>query len=409
MALQPLLDALAHLQVGIIVPGLGRIGSLAFADDVTLLLPLGPEGLQQSSQVLHALSLYESASGARLNRAKSGYFVVSKGPTRTDPLLQALQALQAWGLRPLTPANGELPHLGHPLQLGTPGTPCPISFADRLAAIGTRIELMETSDTDLLLRVRLCNSLLTPMLWHHTAVGGLPLNAGKLTRLAQTPSAPCPVNWHVGQDTPTASWAVAWKELHAVPLPSNAITSCYLWMHRRAWLARTGATVAPCPLCDTTESETQEHAYVTCPSIKNVWHTALPLLRALGVGDILSHNALDTVLGWQQVREHRHRLILWRTAIVHWIASVRSPALSRRITTSSFSLALPSHSSIASSITTLVAEGIQSDWTRIRQRPTLTPGQASRLFDDRWATSSSFVRRVTDSDTAITFTIPSTL
>ncbi|CAD6925971.1 unnamed protein product [Tilletia controversa] len=247
--------------------------------------------------------------------------------------------------------------------------------------------------------------------WHLLLINGAPLHgiSCRKTRLAQTPSAPCPVNWHVGQDTPTASWAVAWKELHAVPLPSNAITSCYLWMHRRAWLARTGATVAPCPLCDTTESETQEHAYVTCPSIKNVWHTALPLLRALGVGDILSHNALDTVLGWQQVREHRHRLILWRTAIVHWIASVRSPALSRRITTSSFSLALPSHSSIASSITTLVAEGIQSDWTRIRQRPTLTPGQASRLFDDRWATSSSFVRRVTDSDTAITFTIPSTL
>ncbi|KAE8187288.1 hypothetical protein CF335_g7216, partial [Tilletia laevis] len=184
MALQPLLDALAHLQVGIVVPGLGRMGSLAFADDVTLLLPLGPEGLQQWSQVLHALSLYESASGARLNRAKSGYFVVSKDPTRTDPLLQALQA---WGLRPLTPANGELLHLGHPLQLGTPGTPCPISFADRLAAIGTRIKLMETSDTDLLLRVRLCYSLLTPMLWHHTAVGGLPLNAGKLVRQTLRP------------------------------------------------------------------------------------------------------------------------------------------------------------------------------------------------------------------------------
>ncbi|CAD6931540.1 unnamed protein product [Tilletia controversa] len=247
--------------------------------------------------------------------------------------------------------------------------------------------------------------------WHLIQINGSPLQGTscRKIRLAQTPSTPYPVNWHVRQDTLPESWAVAWKELHAVPLPSSAITSCYLWMHRRAWLARSGATVAPCPLCDTTKAEAQEHAYVTCPSILDVWLAVIPLLRALGIGDSLSHNALDTVLGWQQVREHRHRLILWRTAIVHWIASIRSPALSRQSTTLSFSLALPSQSVIASSITTLVAEGIQSDWARIRRRPTLTPGPASRLFDERWVSSSSFVRRVTDSDTSITFIIPPSL
>ncbi|KAE8218135.1 hypothetical protein CF319_g7929 [Tilletia indica] len=689
IALQPFLDFLAHLQVGLHIPGLGLLTSLAFADDVTLVLPLGIEGLHQWHLVLHALHVYESAAGARLNRSKCGFFTVTRDPDalRDDPLLTALRASE---LTDLQPENGEVSHLGHPVQLGAPGSPCPVTFAARIAAISNRIDLMATSGTDLLLRVRLCNSLLTPMLWHHSSVGGLPANAGLLVRqalrrflfkgerswidhgvichprhlgglglidpdsmftaqsisflahhvvredcyglwlrdglawtlhheygcspaiflapgtvahkliiktarskgfwgrlihalgsvavslqadwpklptvsllelpwsgihfpaatlmavpgtdttitagkirqiqnrgwltwadilwrtsavtsrqpmqlswplgppgpqdttahhvprpthakdckgpqlgllfgplwaalphplqssllraqllpfaaptvdararpliqdplarhfpwtsicidnvplaaitvrqvrLARFPSPVC-VDWKDGVATSASDWEQAFTELHRVPLPSAAISHCYMWMNRRSWLARTTDAVAPCPLCLDDTPENQAHAYVSCPAIQNVWHLARPILLALGIPDLLAMDPRSVALGWPEVKTHRHRLILWRTAIIHHITLVRGAGLRR------FRLGEPFHITFApppvlfSQVVALVAEGIHTSWDTLRRRPTLTAGQASKAFDKRWVDGSSLVRRRPDSDDRLIFSPP---
>ncbi|KAE8230346.1 hypothetical protein CF326_g4656 [Tilletia indica] len=177
IALQPLLDLLDSYSIGITVPGLGRVSTLAFADDVVILLPGNASGLVQWHTVQTALAAYESASGARLNWNKSGFVEVtslSHNPGESAPLRTAL--LQA-GLHALETPNRELIHLGHPIHLDGPGGPCSVAFNDRLEAMGTRIDSMHTAGSDLITRVRLSNAILTPKLWHHTSVGGLPTTA----------------------------------------------------------------------------------------------------------------------------------------------------------------------------------------------------------------------------------------
>ncbi|KAE8182061.1 hypothetical protein CF336_g8682, partial [Tilletia laevis] len=177
LALQPFLDLLDTFQVGIDVPGLGRLASLAFADDVSLLLPGTPEGLTQWPSVLHAIAAYETASGARLNRAKCGFIQVthpSHDPQHSAPLRAAL--IQA-GFNPLPTQHGEIVHLGHPIHTRGAGSPCIIGFNDRIDAIGARIPLIRKFGSDLITRIRLSNSILTPKLWHATAIGGLPITA----------------------------------------------------------------------------------------------------------------------------------------------------------------------------------------------------------------------------------------
>ncbi|KAE8240454.1 hypothetical protein A4X06_0g7767, partial [Tilletia controversa] len=179
LALQPFLDLLDTFQVGVDVPGLGRIASLAFADDVSLLLPGTPEGVTQWPSVLHAIAAYETASGARLNRAKCGFIEVthpSHNLEHSAPLRAAL--LQA-GFNPLPTQHGEIVHLGHPIHTRGAGSPCIIGYNDRIDAIGARIPLIRKFGSDLITRVRLSNSILTPKLWHATTVGGLPTTTAR--------------------------------------------------------------------------------------------------------------------------------------------------------------------------------------------------------------------------------------
>ncbi|CAD6896202.1 unnamed protein product [Tilletia controversa] len=60
----------------------------------------------------------------------------------------------------------------------------------------------------------------------------------RATRLAQSPSAVIIPDWHSDPPVPPSAWTTVWKELHDVPLPSTAISDCYLFLQRRAWLAK---------------------------------------------------------------------------------------------------------------------------------------------------------------------------
>ncbi|KAE8224239.1 hypothetical protein CF319_g2839 [Tilletia indica] len=187
LALQPLLDLLTQLEVGIIVPGLGLVSSLAFADDVAILLPGTPEGISHWTRTHSALRAYESASGARLNWDKSGFIEVVSPAHNPHDSASLRAGLISAGLRPVPTPNMELTHLGHPLHVSGPGSPCPISYNERIEAMGTRIRQIQTTNTDIITRTRLCNSLLTPKIWHQTSVGGLPPNARRSISLALCP------------------------------------------------------------------------------------------------------------------------------------------------------------------------------------------------------------------------------
>ncbi|CAD6912437.1 unnamed protein product [Tilletia caries] len=92
------------------------------------------------------------------------------------PLRAAL--LQA-GFNPLPTQHGEIVHLGHPIHTRGAGSPCIIGYNDRIDAIGARIPLIRKFGSDLITRVRLSNSILTPKLWHATTVGGLPTTTAR--------------------------------------------------------------------------------------------------------------------------------------------------------------------------------------------------------------------------------------
>ncbi|KAE8227762.1 hypothetical protein CF326_g7330, partial [Tilletia indica] len=178
LSLQPLQDLLASFGVGIHIDGLGLVTSLAFADDLAVLLPGNAIGAAQWPLVMSALQAYEAASGARLNRTKSGFLEISTDMGVGSAPLRA--AMAADGFTSLPTSNNELIHLGHPIHVAGPAGPCRLAFDARIEAMGTRINQLQKTNTDLIIRVRLCNSLITPKLWHHTSVGGLPPTARSL-------------------------------------------------------------------------------------------------------------------------------------------------------------------------------------------------------------------------------------
>ncbi|KAE8190024.1 hypothetical protein CF335_g6469 [Tilletia laevis] len=180
VSLQPLLDLLTDLNIGITVPGLGRTTYLAFADDVAILMPGGNQGITQWPKILEAIRIYETASGARLNRNKSGFVEISHPTHSSVENVSPRSAMLHAGFQELETYQDELTHLGHPVNTDPQGLPCPFAYGDRLHAVGTRIKNLEQANTDLILRTRLCNSVITPMLWHHSSTGGLPINSRSL-------------------------------------------------------------------------------------------------------------------------------------------------------------------------------------------------------------------------------------
>ncbi|KAE8242368.1 hypothetical protein A4X06_0g6965 [Tilletia controversa] len=134
LTLQPFLDLLRAWGVGITVPGLGFLTSLAFADDVLIFIDASRHGFQQWHALQSALTLYERASNAQINTTKSSFWLVG---SPTDPIAASALAatIASYGF-----ANQNhrafLTHLGHPITLW-PRPPTDALVA-RLAAIRTR-------------------------------------------------------------------------------------------------------------------------------------------------------------------------------------------------------------------------------------------------------------------------------
>ncbi|KAE8263053.1 hypothetical protein A4X09_0g7330 [Tilletia walkeri] len=96
LTLQPFLDLLRAWGVGIPVPGLGFLTSLAFADDVLTFLSASAHGLHQWQMLLTALTLYQRTSNAEVNVAKSSFWLVgTPSPADMPATLELVAALSA--------------------------------------------------------------------------------------------------------------------------------------------------------------------------------------------------------------------------------------------------------------------------------------------------------------------------
>ncbi|CAD6887411.1 unnamed protein product [Tilletia laevis] len=109
--------------------------------------------------------------------------------------------------------------------------------------------------------------------------------------------------------------------------------------------------------------------------------------------DTVPLGPISIALGWQTVKAHRHRLILWRTAVIHYIATLRRPALARHREGGLLHLSIPSATTTASRVADLVAQGILESWRRIQNRPDTAKTPNGPAFDALWA--SPFVHRST--------------
>ncbi|KAE8187084.1 hypothetical protein CF328_g7024, partial [Tilletia controversa] len=134
LTLQPFLDLLRAWGVGITVPGLGFLTSLAFADDVLIFIDASSRGFQQWHALQSALTLYERASNAQINTTKSSFWLVGS-PTDATAASALAATIASYGF-----ANQNhrafLTHLGHPITLWP--RPPTNALVARLAAIRTR-------------------------------------------------------------------------------------------------------------------------------------------------------------------------------------------------------------------------------------------------------------------------------
>ncbi|KAE8222233.1 hypothetical protein CF326_g8414, partial [Tilletia indica] len=178
LSLQPFLDLLRAWGVGILVPGLGFLTSLAFADDVLIFLSASSLGLQQWRALRAALAIYQRVSNAEVNVGKSSFWLVgTPSPADMPATLHLLATLAASGLR----SASDLPflvHLGHPISL-SPDPPLP-ALVERFAAIRARALCFPTIGVSLLARVQKAKQFLTSRLWHSISLGALPVNFADL-------------------------------------------------------------------------------------------------------------------------------------------------------------------------------------------------------------------------------------
>ncbi|KAE8230950.1 hypothetical protein CF326_g4044 [Tilletia indica] len=187
VSLQPLFDHLAAFNIGVPIPLLGTLTSLAFADDSLLFLTASSLGLAQVPTLLQCLYLYSQASGAELNLNKSTFWIHGiPDPAESTSITAICDALSAYGLSP-APPGGPRTHLGHPLPLRNPSPTTPSPLLARLTAIRSRAACFRTIGVDLLTRAQTANRFLGSRLWHTITVGPLPENFSELFQNALLP------------------------------------------------------------------------------------------------------------------------------------------------------------------------------------------------------------------------------
>ncbi|KAE8223932.1 hypothetical protein CF326_g8115, partial [Tilletia indica] len=117
LTLQPFLDLLRAWGVGILVPGLGFLTSLAFADDVLIFLSASAHGIRQWQALCAALAIYQRVSNAEVNVGKSSFWLVgAPSPADLPAALHLVATISAAGLA-CANASPHLVHLGHPISL----------------------------------------------------------------------------------------------------------------------------------------------------------------------------------------------------------------------------------------------------------------------------------------------------
>ncbi|KAE8255488.1 hypothetical protein A4X13_0g3017 [Tilletia indica] len=197
LTLQPFLDLLRAWGVGIMVPGLGILTSLAFADDVLLFIEASPKGLQQWHAIQCALHLYQRVSNAQINIGKSSFWLVgTASPANVPSTLALMSSLASFGLM----CKNDLPfliHLGHPIAL-SPGPPLD-AIVSRLAAIRARALCFPTIGVCLLTRVQKAKQFLTSRLWHSISLGALPAHFSSLYFDALAPYLFAPTSAYVSR------------------------------------------------------------------------------------------------------------------------------------------------------------------------------------------------------------------
>ncbi|KAE8239827.1 hypothetical protein A4X13_0g8051 [Tilletia indica] len=185
LTLQPFLDLLRAWGVGIMVPGLGFLTSLAFADDVLIFLSASAHGLCQWKALCAALALYQRVSNAEVNVGKSSFWLV--GAPSPEDMPAALHLVATISAAGLACANSlpHLIHLGHPISL-TSEPPLEAVVA-RCAAIRARALCFPTIGVPLLSRVQKSKQFLTSRLWHSISLGALPVDFADLYFAAVSP------------------------------------------------------------------------------------------------------------------------------------------------------------------------------------------------------------------------------
>lgn len=131
------------------------VSSLAFADDVLLVV----NNKRDLAKFMDALDLYEMASNSKVNEEKSQAFYFARGANDGEDLQDEDIPYPVLG-DPLT----EVVDLGYPFRLdgGIPQN----AIDQRLNSIQAKVNVLSTTTTTLLARVRIVNSFLLSKLWH---------------------------------------------------------------------------------------------------------------------------------------------------------------------------------------------------------------------------------------------------
>ncbi|KAE8240599.1 hypothetical protein A4X13_0g7704 [Tilletia indica] len=219
--------------------------------------------------------------------------------------------------------------------------------------------------------------------WHLLTVGGRPLLASSpaSVRRSLTSSIPRQPKWTFRTPAPASFWTLVWADLDSSPLTIALRSECLLVLGRNLWTYRAQGALCPVP-------DSPTHGIRACPEALRVWHTCLPLLRALGVSTALTFGPFHIVGAWPTVSLMRPRLVLWRNVVLATLHTARIVAgrdarVAGRIPDFHHcaTMDVPSHASTA----------LVSCLTAAWDRPAPSSPGVTR-FRSRWLQGSSLLR-----------------
>ncbi|KAL9934731.1 hypothetical protein V8E36_006506, partial [Tilletia maclaganii] len=185
-----------------------------------------------------------------------------------------------------------------------------------------------------------------PFPWHILTIVGLPIQqvTARQVRLSLQRISPVLPTWVQLPDLTRQQaeewWTSVWTDLHNAKLPLALLSSVWLWLHGRTWVARSYGSapeetmrVRPC-LFGCGEVDGNAHGFVSCPVVQDLWKAAEEVARALlppGRLSPLSYTVRQVVSAWAGEVETtaRLRVHIWRTAVLATLADYRQNELRR--------------------------------------------------------------------------------